>query len=219
MPLTVIGGASGASQNVEAGSLAARVTLFPVGAAGIYRVSHLSGTIAAGLGAASEILQFRWTSPTKLALIHRILLDGLAGSATAFASGFGKIDAVIARAWTADGSGGADLTMTTNNAKLRTSMATSAVGVIRGATTAALTAGTKTLDAQPFGLLSLAFGTVVSVQYALQVPLFDAMAGAQQPLALATEEGFVVRATVPGTGTWQVGITVEWAEKLATEWP
>jgi hypothetical protein len=31
-------------------------------------------------------------------------------------------------------------------------------------------------------------------------------------LLLAQNEGFVVRATVPATGTWQFGVTVVWTE-------
>lgn len=32
------------------------------------------------------------------------------------------------------------------------------------------------------------------------------------PLELAANEGFIVRATVPATGTWQAQVTVEWSE-------
>lgn len=200
---------------IESNTRAQRVVLrsFDFGSLGIYRASHLSGVMAAGLASDSEIFQFRWTHASNLALIGRVRLDGLGGSATAFAAGHGKIDMVAARGWSADGSGGTAMTITGDNQSLRTSMGTTLAGAIRGSSTAALTAGTKTLDAQPMGLYAFAVGTVVSVQYATDVDLFNGMSGGlNYPLVLAQNEGFVVRATVPATGTWQYGITVEWAE-------
>jgi hypothetical protein len=181
-------------------------------ALGMYVASHLSGTMAAALGADSEILQVRWVDATRRGVINRVRLDGVCGSATAFTAGFGKVDMLVARAWTADGSGGSALTLSGNNQKARTSFgaAASAGLTIRGATTAALGAGTKTLDANPVGLVPLAIGTVASVQYATAIDLFNASFHGH-PLVLENEEGFVVRATVPATGTWQFGITVEWA--------
>lgn len=184
------------------------------GMLGSYSISYLSGTMAAGLSGASEIFQFRWATKPKVAsaIIHSVTLDGLAGSATAFAAGFANIDLVAARAWTGVGSGGNALTLTTNNAKLRTTMATTLVNDMRGASTAALTAGTKTFDAQALGQFPFSTGTVVSVIYVPQpVALFDERA-ALQPFVLQENEGFSVRATVPGTGTWQFGLTVKWSE-------
>jgi hypothetical protein len=184
------------------------------GSLGTYSVSHLSGTMAAGLAAASEILQFRYVgvaNTTRRALIHSVTLNGLSGSATAFTAGFGKVDLVIARAWTVDGGAGTVLTLTGDEGSLRTSNATP-VATIRASATAACTAGTKVLDTQPAGLHALQFGVVVSVNYVpQQVPLFDELAQ-QHPIILAAQEGFVVRATVPATGTWQFGLTVRWSE-------
>lgn len=210
-----IQGNSGTIAEVDGpGFMALRVTNMPkdYGSLGAYRASHLSGTMTAGLAANAEILQFRWTNASNLALIQRVCLEGLAGSATAFTAGFAKVDIVIARSWSSDGSGGTAMTLTGNNQKLRTSMATTGVGAIRGSSTAALTAGTKTLDGQPCGLISFSIGTVASVIYQQQVPVFDANAGSLHPIVLAQNEGFVLRATVPATGTWQFGATIEWTE-------
>lgn len=185
------------------------------GALGQYRLSMLSGTMAAGLAANSEIFQFRWTDATRLGAVHLVTLDGLSGSATAFTAGFGKVDLLAARSFTAAGTGGTAATITTNNGKLRTSMGTTLLGEIRCASTAALTAGTKTLDAQAMGQLSLTFGTATSVQYASQVVLLGGDDSPPHPLILTQNEGFAVRATVPATGTWQFGITVHWTELTA----
>lgn len=196
---------------------ALRTTLRPIdpGALGCYRIAQLSGTMAAGLAANSEIFQFRWSDATRLCVVTSVVFDGLSGSATAFAAGFGKVDMVVARSWTADGSGGTAATLTGNNGKQRTSMGTTLLGASRIASTAALTAGTKTLDAQAIGQYSAAFGTGTSIQWIPQFDLFHADPGGESPLILAQNEGFVVRATVPATGTWQFGVTVVWTELTA----
>ena len=193
---------------------AMRGTLRPIdyGALGSYRMSLLSGTMAAGLAANSEVVQFRWSDATRLCVVTSIIFDGLSGSATAFAAGFGKVDLMVARSWTADGSGGSAATISGNNQKQRTSMGTTLLGAARIASTAALTAGTKTLDTQSLGQYSAAFGTGTSVQWIPQFDLFHIDPGGEHPLVLAQNEGFVVRATVPATGTCQFGVTVCWTE-------
>lgn len=196
---------------------AVRTTLRPIdyGSFGGYRLAQLSGTMAAGLAANSEIFQFRWADATRLCIVTSVIFDGLSGSATAFTAGFGKVDMLVARSWTADGSGGTAATITGNNAKQRSSMGTTLLGAARVASTAALTAGTKTLDTQAIGQYSTTFGTVANVQAIPQFDLFHMDPGGESPLILAQNEGFVVRATVPATGTWQFGVTVCWTEVSA----
>lgn len=193
---------------------ALRTTLRPIdyGAFGAYRLSMLSGTMAAGLTANSEVFQFRWSDATRLCAVTSIIWDGLSGSATAFAAGFGKVDLMVARSWTADGSGGSAATISGNTQKQRTSMGSTLLGSARISSTAALTVGTKTLDNQAHGQYSAAFGTATSTQWIPQLDLFHADPGGESPLVLAQNEGFVVRATVPATGTWQFGVTVVWTE-------
>jgi hypothetical protein len=213
-----IQGNSGTVAEVDGTNFRAmRGTLRPIdyGALGSYRMSLLSGTMAAGLAANSEVVQFRWSDATRLCVVTSIIFDGLSGSATAFAAGFGKVDLMAARSWTADGSGGSAATISGNNQKQRTSMGTTLLGAARIASTAALTAGTKTLDTQALGQYSAAFGTGTSVQWIPQFDLFHIDPGGEHPLVLAQNEGFVLRATVPATGTWQFGVTVCWTEVAA----
>jgi hypothetical protein len=195
---------------------ALRVTVRPVdyGALGSYRISVISGTMAAGLSANSEVFQARWTDATRLALVWGVTIDGIAGSSTAFTAGFANMQLFIARAWSADGSGGNSATLTGNNQKLRTSMGTTLMGAIRSSATAALTAGTKTLDAQPEGQLTFSVGTVASVIYAGQVQIYGNMesGGNPAPIVLAQNEGVVIRASIQGTGTWQWGASLAWSE-------
>lgn len=182
------------------------------GVLGSYSLSMLSGTIGAGLAANAEIFQFRWTDSTRLCAVHEVIIDGLGGSATAFAAGFAKVDCLIARSFTAAGTGGATATLTGNNQKLRTAMGSTLLGEARCASTAALGAGTKTLDSQAIGQYAFTVGTTASVQYINQLALFSDDTFGDHPIILTQNEGFVVRATVPATGTWQFGVTVRWTE-------
>ena len=214
-----IQGSSGVVADVGGSTFRAlKVQQMPLdwGSLGIYRKSILSGTMAAGLAANSEIAQFRWTDATRLCAIRRVTIDGLSGSATAFTAGFGKIDLVPARSFTVAGTGGTTGTITGNNGKMRTSMGTTLLGEMRVASTGALGVGTKTLDTDPIGQISLTIGTATSVQYiATPTPLLGEDMGPEHPLLLAQNEGFAIRATVPATGTWQFGVTVAWAELTA----
>lgn len=196
---------------------ALRATLRPIdhGSLGAFRISGLSGTMAAGLAANSEVFQFRWVDATRPCVITSVVWDGLSGSATAFAAGFANVQLFIARSWTADGSGGTTFSLAGNNQKMRSSMNTTLVGGSRIASTAALSAGTKTLDQAPIGQYSAAIGTATSTQWMPQFDLFHVDPGGETPIILTQNEGIVIRATVPATGTWQFGVTMAWAEVTA----
>lgn len=209
----VFGEGGGASSTF----FAEKVQNMPVdyGPLGCYSKSFLSGTMAAGLGAGSTIFSWRWTDATRICLIHDIVIDGLAGSATAFTAGFGNLRVFPARSFSVSDSGGTAGTFTTNNGKFRTAMGTSlmASGDARISSTTNLTVGTRTLDADPIGQMTLTFGTVVSVQYLTQPTiLVSSDFGAVHPFMLVQNEGFIIQGTVPATGTWQFGVTVRWSE-------
>lgn len=179
---------------------------------GEYGIELVSGTMAAGLAADSEIYQFRWTA-AKVCPVAEVSM--WAGTLTTFTQGAFAFRLFPARSWTVDGAGGSAATLTTNNGKLRTSFPTTAVGAARISSTAALTAGTKTLDAQ--GIESCGGGTVAdgAAVVNLNLPrtyLLGGGAGARYPLLLAQNEGFVIRASVPATGTWIFGVTVRYEE-------
>jgi hypothetical protein len=203
-----------------------RTTNRPVdyGVLGHYKASVTTGAMAAGLSADSEILQFRWTDATRLAVISRLSLDGMYAT-TAFVAGQIRVYATIARGFSAAGTGGATVTLTGNNQKRRTSMGSSLTGEIRVATTAALTAGTKTLDGASVGQ-----SNSHSAQFGIAAPVIGFvgpatgpnvdliavdMASGEHPIVLAANEGLIVRAVVPGTGVWTLGMTVVWAEVTA----
>lgn len=185
------------------------------GSLGVYKKSTLSGTMAAGLAAAANVYSYRWGDATRLGVVQKVTIDGLSGSATAFTAGFGSLRMFQARSFTASDTGGTAGTLTGNNSKLRTSMGTTLLTDLRMSSTAALTAGTRTLDSEAVGQISLTFGTATSVQYLNTTVLFGEDVGPEMPIVCAQNEGFVIQATVPATGTWQFGVSTRWAEVTA----
>ena len=197
----------------------------PVGNGGGYRLSQTSGTMAASLGANSEIFQLRYvTAAARVALIHGISLSAavltLPAVSTTIAVGPFVFRAAIARSWTVDGSGGSAATLTGNNQKLRTTHATSEVSTARTASTAALGAGTKTIDAQDIGSVvsSLIFATAAGAASGVLVPktnLFGEFSGSLAwPVLLANQEGIIIRIATafPATMTWAFTVDVAWSE-------
>jgi hypothetical protein len=179
-------------------------------------VAHKSGIMAAGLAANSEIFQFRHADTSARTI--RILAVNLsvAADSVAFTAGAGHFDLVPARAWTVDGSGGAAAVFTTNNGKFRTANTAAdahSADSARGSTTAALTAGTKTLDNQGVAALAAGF-TAVAGQLIVQRENLLTMGVNldNEPLVLANQEGFVIRADVPATGTWKFAVDVIFAD-------
>lgn len=169
-----------------------------------------SGVMAAGLAGDSEIFHFRWTAAT-LALVHEVRMWAGNEVTAAFAANWFSFRLFFARAWTADGTGGATATLTGNNHKLRTSFDTTTLGTARVATTAALGAGTKSLDAQ--ALASVGGSTPATAGANLLAPTSIFRSSEREtPIVLAQNEGLSIVASVPATGTWLFGVSVRWEE-------
>lgn len=215
MAIQIIGN-SGVVGDVESNTRALKVTLRPqdYGTLGIYRLGMVSGTMAAGLAANAEIFQFRWTDATRICTVKEVQLSVGAG-ATGFTAGVCTFDMLKASPWSSDGSGGTAANLTAANAKLRTSMGSTLLGAARIASTAALTGGTKTLDNQGIGALAGSFSATAGVGGIPPSYLFNCETEAEHPLVLTQNEGFVIRATVPATGTWSFAVGVKWAEYVA----
>jgi len=188
------------------------------GTLGHYRWGALSGLIPAALAANSEILQFRWSDATRLCIINSIKISA-AVSTTFFAAGVPlQISLTKATAWTAVGTGGTRPAVAAT-LKKRSSMGSSLLGAndIGVATTAALGAGTKTLEATPMGVMVAAGPITASLNGAIILPgtpLWDSnSADGEHPLLLVQNEGFAIRSiAVPATGTWMFAINIDWAE-------
>lgn len=191
---------------------------------GHYRVSVVTGTLAAALAANAQVYQFKWTDATRLGIIFRVRTRFLPLTlfTAATLTDATSFDAVMARSFAAGG-GGTTLTLTGNNGKTRTSMGTT-LAVINVSTTAALTAAT-TLDSQPFAQ-SIRKANRVNPAAATEEtipPTFDGLeyapdvAAGEHPIVLATNEGFVIRnRTVwPAAGTGILLVETVWGEGTA----
>lgn len=189
------------------------------GAGGHFRIGLSTGTMAAALASGSEFFQFRYvTAASRVAVVQRVTLS-IGASAAATAAGVVPIRMTVARSWTADGSGGSAATLTGDNAQLRTAHSASEVSTTRISTTAALTAGTKTLDTTDIAAVSVGIGTgaitvAVPLQLLGETVLFEAPPSGGHPLILANQEGFVLRtgAAWPATMTWGASVNVHWTE-------
>ncbi len=216
MAIQIGGAVSNVAADVDAASRALKITLRgnDPGTLGSYRKSMTSGTIAAGLTAASEVYSFRWapTPNTAICVLRRIGIS-IGDSATAFAAGFVAINAFMARTFSVQGTtGGTAGTFTLNNAKKRTVFPVTAGAGIVMTTTAAVSGDTSTLDTDPFATISTSIVATAGVALVTNVQeLYRALPG-DNPVILANNEGFILKATVPAAGTWQLGVDVDWDE-------
>lgn len=180
-----------------------------------------TGIIPAALSANSELFQFRNASTTKLARINRITISA-AVTTTMFAAGVPVELALIrSSAWSVAGTGGTAVAPAAL-LKRRSRMDSSAIasGDIRIATTAALGAGTKTLETVALANVLAAGPITASLDGTIIGPgmvLWQCFAAEDEhPLILGVNEGLsIVAVAVPGTGTWRLGVNVDWGEVAA----
>jgi hypothetical protein len=194
---------------------------------GAYRIASVSGVIS-GVAAATATAGFLWTirwAPTvvgatgniRYALIQRLRARMVTIHGPTATQELG-IDLIFARSYSASCTGGTSATMTTNNAKKRTSFPTSQVTDIQVANTGALTAGTHTLDAQALAQCStseVAFSATVQAKDSIEVNL-TTQDMEEYPLVLAPNEGLILRNTVAqGAGyTGRVVVELDWREAI-----
>lgn len=205
---------------------ALRITQRPVdyGALGFYRINGWTGTMAVSLAAAAQVFHARWTDATRLALIYKLIVAGIAPLAAATGAALScQLESFMARAWTVDGSGGTVATITGNNQKERTSMGTTLFGAIRWASTTGLTAGTVTIDTHGHGGVIAGVGTAaITAPFANtvmpRIALLDADGEGQHPTVLVQNEGLGIRVgtiAFPAGMTWNGGFGMVWAEAAA----
>lgn len=210
MPIQVQGN-SGTAAEVEAGRRGLRVVVDPnMGSEvlGHYVIGEASGIIATP-AAAAEVFQFRNSHASNLVVVERVVVSIVNAAAVTAAQEFGW-DMIRATGWSAQGTLGTALD---TRPKRRSSMTNSSMtaGDIRISSTAALGAGTKTLDtlrvASGPGPSTNAIGAAGPV---VLVPEDDI----RYPLmVLANNEGFVIRNLVTyATGSARFHVRVLWRE-------
>lgn len=194
---------------------------------GAYRIASVSGVIS-GVAAATSTAGFLWSmrwSPSQasnkgnitFALIQRLRAKMVTIHGPTATQELG-IDLIFARSYTASPTGGNAATLTTDNAKKRTSFPTTQMTDIRVANTGALTSGTQTLDAQPIAQQSVsevAFAATVQATPGPEI-LLTTQDMEEYPLILAPNEGLILRNTVSqGAGyTGRVVVEVDWREAI-----
>jgi len=183
------------------------------GSGGHYRVAR-NVPLVVTQAANGSLFSFRWGSSTHLAIIQYIRLSCLQ-TAAATATIFPRFEVFVARTFTASDTAGTALTLTTNSFKKRTSHATTAVTDMRhSALAAGLTAGTRTLDADPQLVLQTQ-QTITTPNTVLFTVSQDMTDGVDHPIVLAQNEGLIVRGptTVFGAaGTADLLVELAWVE-------
>ena len=185
-----------------------RVTIRPpeYGAGGYYSMVMQAATAAAP-AAAANLASFRWGSATLLCLIQKVILT--AAPTTASTVGEVVLGGYVGRTFTASDTAGTAVTLTGNAFKKRTSFPTTALTDARFAAAGVITAGTRTLDAQPFVTAMGGFSALGPAPSGI----FDTTGPNGYPLVLAQNEGLVFQNVVALTSAiYQYQIQIEWAE-------
>lgn len=213
-------GASGTTLlTVDPTFVAARVSDHPPEILGAYQMGLTSGLLTA-VAAGGTVFSFRWNPPTttQLCLIRRVEIGFATTTAFTTAQSL-QYSMQVARNWSASDTGGtAALFTQTNTAKMRTTMPTSAFaggGQIMIATTAANTAGTRTLDTQAMAFTQGSSTAVATTL--LSNPVWQHQTG-DYPLILANNEGFIINNVqlMGAAGVINLVVNVEWMELAAT---
>ena len=200
-------GASADLLTVDPTFKAARVSIRPPEITGAYRIAMRTGTIAAATGA-GIMAAFRYAG-TGVAVVQsvRIGLNVLTG----YTQGSIIFGVWATRNYTVtETTNYTAATLTGNNAKLRTSHATTSA-LFGVATTTGITGGTGTDDLQALGSCTFNLPATVVGQ---PVQDFFTFAMQSHPLVLGQNEGFRIRndTVFAATGTCNVVVMVEWFE-------
>ncbi len=179
---------------------------------GSYSLALCSGlltVVAAQTATAGHVAAFRNSSTTNQVVINRILAKWWTTTGFTSAQVVG-LNLVTARGYTTSHSGGTAATITTSNGKKNVDHATISGIDFRIGTTAELTPGVHTLDAQAFaneGTQELAASATVP----LKKFTLDYTPVAGRPLVLHQDEGFIVGNRVLGgtAGVWNVAVEVD----------
>lgn len=203
--------------------LSLRMTLKPLeytevgkpGLGGHYYVDGISGALT-GVGANGPIFSARWSDSTKLCVLKRVGLVYYLTTAYTTAQ-MNDFELIFATGFTASDTGGAALVPIP---KRRSSMAPgSAFTDMRMSTTAALSAGTRTLDAsgmrvQADGPPNVAIPTATLAVSRQELLLYDNKEFGVHPKVLGRDEGFIVRmvTAMGAAGVIKAMIHAEFAE-------
>ena len=213
MAIQILGQDGVSIAGVDATKKAMRVSLNPMEVLAWQSLGARSGLIT-GIAALGPLFSFRNIS-ANLVTIRRVGAGFM--TTTAFtAAQTVDFELVVARAFAVSDSGGTAISITGSNGKHRTSLSTPTSLDARIATTAALTAGTRTLDANALGQIA-GWSGAVGQGIAPTVDNLLSHTPGDHPLVLAQNEGFIVR-PITALGAAGVGnfyVNMEFAEAAA----
>jgi hypothetical protein len=210
-------GADSTLLTVDPSFKSARVTIKPDELTGAYQLSLASGaltTVAASTASAGTLFSFRYAPGTSnVCVVKRVSVGWVQTTAFGAAQQMG-LGLFVARGFSGADSGGTAATLSGDNQKMRTSLATTGVSNINVGTTAALTAGTRTLDAQPLGAAYFWVPGVGTQLVNTELLAYDVN---DYPLVLANQEGFCIQNLIlmGATGVGTLVVNVEWFEASA----
>jgi hypothetical protein len=185
-------------------------------ATGLYRLCAVSGgltTIAAGTATAGHVFAFRWTSTSLQAHIQRLKLRWQ--TVTPFTAAQEMFFRCYrATGYSASHTGGVAVTLTAPNLQVDTLQPASAVASIRYCSTAALTAGTHTLDGEAFAGLNAWSQSGANNDPAAVEAVFTPGSAADRLLTLRANEGFIVRNEIlmGAAGVGRLLVELDWYE-------
>jgi hypothetical protein len=190
-----------------------RVVIKPDELTGAFQIAQTTGAIAAAT-AAGTLFSFRWAPGTgQVCVIKRVSVAVASANTTLNTAAQVGIGMYVARGFIASDSGGTALApLATGAGRYRTTHLTSNATDIRIATTAVLTAGTRTLDANTLG--STYFYATAAVGTYLPLTNLVAYNVSDYPLVLQNNEGFTINnlTAMPALGSSSLFVNVEWFE-------
>ena len=213
MAVQMAGATAANIQEVDASFKASRSSLRPPEALGWFSLSGKSGLLT-GLAAAAPVFALR-NSGTNLLMVRRIGIGFL--TTTLFTTAqIVDFQLQVARAFTVSDSAGTPIVMTGSNGKHRTSLPAPTSMDARIAAAAALTAGTRTLDAVPISMQA-GWSGAAGQGIAPGTDNLFAHNASDYPLILAANEGLVISAIAAfgALGGGNLYVNLEFAESTA----
>lgn len=217
----------GVSEEVDPTFRAGRVALLPLEYKTLQgkvlgHYSAVGTTAAAAFAANSNLAAFRFTDPTNFAVILRVWVSAQVVTAVT-AQRVDALNLFVARGYTArDATNATAISFANPNTnKLRSTMGTTLMtaGNFDVASAAAgVSAGTKTVDANPVSFLGLSGSAAIAgVGTGASGDLYKWDRLGQHPITLSQNEGILVQwgATALATGTATLTVGIEWAEVAA----
>ena len=192
------------------------------GGGGYYQMALKSGLLPAALAAGDTLFSFYWNPVVPDGRIARCQLKFIKVNAittTAFGTAqLIEFDTFCAKAWSGADSGGSRIIPAAGDQKRQKRYADSLFltgGDIRIATTAALTKGTRTLEAQPFSSFGYWSGAIGA---GITPPIIEEWDDHHVPMVFEPGQGFVIDNAIlfGATGVVRLWVDLMWMEEYET---